>query len=585
MNRLKVLNLEITKKCNLSCKHCGIECSSEKSKLINEELSIIKLDQILKEACNIGCKVLIIAGGEPFLSDKIWDALDLAVKYNLSVSILTNGTLINELLCERLSKYNNIKFIRISLDYPKNEQMMNFRGVNDIVTNIIKSTNILNKYKIPYGIGMSIMHDNIEYIDKIAQISYENGAKFLRVIPIVPIGMAKQHDIDNDFYVKVLKEMILLFQKYYSFKGKNDFIYKDMITNCPAGEESISLNSNGELGLCPLIDYSFKSELSFEETYYSLRNQKIKLQEKSFKKCTSCEYMHLCKCGCIAEYTSNEDRNICLKYIFDKLKDELDKELFNNFFGFSSILYKNFGGNMGSILKIENLKKEYNKKIILNNINLNVKEGRIYGFLGPNGAGKSTTIRIILGLIKEYNGDIKIFNCNLSKNRIEILERIGALVESPAYYEHLSAYDNLKVWAIMKNVALSRIDEVLNIVNLYNNKDKKVKNFSLGMKQRLGIAQALINNPDFLILDEPTNGLDPMGIREIRNLIVSLSKKHNKTILISSHLLSEVELMVDDVGIINNGNLLYEGALDKLKEKYNSLTTLEEIFIKLVEGE
>ena len=240
---------------------------------------------------------------------------------------------------------------------------------------------------------------------------------------------------------------------------------------------------------------------------------------------------------------------------------------------------------MGSILKIENLKKECNKKIILNNINLNVKEGRIYGFLGPNGAGKSTTIRIILGLIKEYNGDIKIFNCNLSKNRIEILERIGALVESPAYYEHLSAYDNLKVWAIMKNVALSRIDEVLNIVNLYNNKDKKVKNFSLGMKQRLGIAQALINNPDFLILDEPTNGLDPMGIREIRNLIVSLSKKHNKTILISSHLLSEVELMVDDVGIINNGNLLYEGALDKLKEKYNSLTTLEEIFIKLVEGE
>ena len=175
---------------------------------------------------------------------------------------------------------------------------------------------------------------------------------------------------------------------------------------------------------------------------------------------------------------------------------------------------------MGSILKIENLKKEYNKKIILNNINLNVKEGRIYGFLGPNGAGKSTTIRIILGLIKEYNGDIKIFNCNLSKNRIEILERIGALVESPEYYEHLSAYDNLKVWAIMKNVALSIIDEVLNIVNLYNNKDKKVKNFSLGMKQRLGIAQALINNPDFLILDEPTNGLDPMGIREIRNLIV-----------------------------------------------------------------
>ena len=238
------------------------------------------------------------------------------------------------------------------------------------------------------------------------------------------------------------------------------------------------------------------------------------------------------------------------------------------------------------MIEFKSVSKSYvEEKRSVDNLNFDVKNGEIFGFLGPNGAGKSTTIRIILGLIKEYNGDIKIFNCNLSKNRIEILERIGALVESPAYYEHLSAYDNLKVWAIMKNVALSRIDEVLNIVNLYNNKDKKVKNFSLGMKQSLGIAQALINNPDFLILDEPTNGLDPMGIREIRNLIVSLSKKHNKTILISSHLLSEVELMVDDVGIINNGNLLYEGALDKLKEKYNSLTTLEEIFIKLVEGE
>ncbi|SHJ37881.1 ABC-2 type transport system ATP-binding protein [Clostridium cavendishii DSM 21758] len=238
---------------------------------------------------------------------------------------------------------------------------------------------------------------------------------------------------------------------------------------------------------------------------------------------------------------------------------------------------------INNVVSINNLNKSYKGKKVLDNVSLNVKKGRIYGFLGPNGAGKSTTIRIILGLIKNYTGNVEVFNSDIKKNQTKILSKIGALVESPSYYDHLSAYKNLKIWATMKGVDYSRIDEVLKIVNLERARDKKASKFSLGMKQRLGIAQALIGNPDFLILDEPTNGLDPMGIKEIRNLIITLAKDYNKTIFISSHLLSEMELMVDDVGIINNGRLLYEGSLKDLRNKYPDMNNLEDIFLLLVE--
>ncbi|MCB2305736.1 ABC transporter ATP-binding protein [Clostridium estertheticum] len=233
------------------------------------------------------------------------------------------------------------------------------------------------------------------------------------------------------------------------------------------------------------------------------------------------------------------------------------------------------------VLKVDNLSKKYKNIKVVDNINLNVKEGTIYGFLGPNGAGKSTTIRMILGLIKATSGTVKLFGDDIQENRIKILKRIGAIVESPSYYGHLSAYDNLKIWSELKGVNSNKIIEVLKLLNLSEAKDKKVNNFSLGMKQRLGIAQALIGDPDFLILDEPTNGLDPMGIREIRNLLISLAKDFNKTIFISSHILSEMELIVDDVGIINKGKLLYEGSLSKLKSEHKSCLNLEEIFINL----
>ncbi|AAK78269.1 ABC-2 type transport system ATP-binding protein [Clostridium acetobutylicum] len=236
------------------------------------------------------------------------------------------------------------------------------------------------------------------------------------------------------------------------------------------------------------------------------------------------------------------------------------------------------------VVEINNLSKTYRGFNAVNNINLNIREGRIYGFLGPNGAGKSTTIRMILGLIKNSSGSIKIFGKNLKENRAEILKNVGALVESPSYYGHLNAYENLKIWSYIKGVDKNAIDEVLKLVNLYEHRKKKVSKFSLGMKQRLGIAQALIGNPELIILDEPTNGLDPMGIKEIRNLIVNLAKKHNKTIIISSHILSEMELMIDDVGIINKGTLLYEGSLSNLKSKYKPDARLEDIFIDLIGG-
>lgn len=236
------------------------------------------------------------------------------------------------------------------------------------------------------------------------------------------------------------------------------------------------------------------------------------------------------------------------------------------------------------VVEVNNLSKNYKGFKAVNGVNLNIKEGRIYGFLGPNGAGKSTTIRMILGLIKSSSGNIKVFDKSLKQNRSSILKNVGALVEAPSYYGHLNAYENLKIWAAIKGVDKEAIDNTLNLVGLYEHRKRKVSKFSLGMKQRLGIAQALIGDPELVILDEPTNGLDPMGIKEIRNLIVDLAKNHNKTIIVSSHILSEMELMVDDIGIINRGKILYEGSLLDLKAKYDSNLSLEDIFLDLTGG-
>lgn len=204
----------------------------------------------------------------------------------------------------------------------------------------------------------------------------------------------------------------------------------------------------------------------------------------------------------------------------------------------------------------------------IESLELKVPKGSIYGFLGPNGSGKSTTIRLILGLLKKQSGKVALFGENFNPNtRLESLDKIGALIENPSLYEHLNSVDNLRIAANYRgNISSERIDEVLEIVKLTHAKKKKVKAYSLGMKQRLGLAISLLSNPELIILDEPTNGLDPKGIIEMRELIKELNEKYGTTIFISSHLLSEIEKTCTHVGIIRNGKMLYQDTVKALKQ-------------------
>jgi ABC-type multidrug transport system ATPase subunit len=203
---------------------------------------------------------------------------------------------------------------------------------------------------------------------------------------------------------------------------------------------------------------------------------------------------------------------------------------------------------------------------VLNGINLQVPEGSIYGFLGQNGAGKTTTLKLLLGLLKKQQGEILIFGKSFEKNRIEILQKAGSLIESPSIYGHLTATENLKLLQKIYQCKDERIQYVLELTGLADTGSKKAGKFSLGMKQRLSIAIALLNNPSLLILDEPTNGLDPNGIIEMRAFLKKLNAEQSITIVISSHLLTEVEKLVSHVGIINHGELKFQGALEKLMD-------------------
>ncbi|WP_242145913.1 MULTISPECIES: ABC transporter ATP-binding protein [unclassified Bacillus cereus group] len=220
-----------------------------------------------------------------------------------------------------------------------------------------------------------------------------------------------------------------------------------------------------------------------------------------------------------------------------------------------------------TIIKTTNLTKVYGKQRSVDHLNINVNKGEIYGFIGRNGAGKTTTIRMLLGLIKPTSGKIEIFGEDFTKNQKDILRRIGSIVEVPGFYENLTARENLLINAKIIGVhKKNAIEEALEIVGLQYETKKLVGKYSLGMKQRLGIARALLHYPELLILDEPTNGLDPIGIKEMRKLIKSLAQERNITIFISSHILSEVEQLVDHMGIIHKGKLLEETSLDSLRK-------------------
>ncbi|WP_420570704.1 ABC transporter ATP-binding protein [Kordia sp.] len=229
------------------------------------------------------------------------------------------------------------------------------------------------------------------------------------------------------------------------------------------------------------------------------------------------------------------------------------------------------------IIKTENLSFSYakNRKDI-KNLSLKVPKGSIYGFLGPNGSGKTTTIRLLLGLLKKNGGVIELFDKTIEKSRIENLGKIGALIENPSLYGNLNALENLKIAANYRgNISKERIEEVLEIVKLSYAKHKKVKAYSLGMKQRLGLAISLLSEPSLLILDEPTNGLDPKGIIEMRELIKELNQNHGTTIFISSHLLSEIEKTCTHVGIIREGEMLFQDTVNALQESQNDTLKIE----------
>lgn len=228
-------------------------------------------------------------------------------------------------------------------------------------------------------------------------------------------------------------------------------------------------------------------------------------------------------------------------------------------------------------LAIETVGLNFNfgNQTIVKNLSLQVPTGSIYGFLGPNGAGKTTTIKILLNLLKSPNDQVFIFGKEINHNRIASLRKIGALVEQPAIYAHLTGRENLINRCILLGISKQKATEMLALVGLSDSANKKTAKYSLGMKQRLGIALALVSDPELLLLDEPTNGLDPNGIIEIRNLMIDLTANHNKTILVSSHLLAEIERTATHVGIINKGQLLFQGTIDELQLLNKPLLEIE----------
>ncbi len=236
---------------------------------------------------------------------------------------------------------------------------------------------------------------------------------------------------------------------------------------------------------------------------------------------------------------------------------------------------------MNEMVTTTDLTKKYGNNVCVNALNMSVKEHSIYGFLGPNGSGKSTTLKMLLGLVRPARGEIRIAGQTLNpKNRIKILKETGSLIESPSYYGHLTARENLEIFSTILSLPDKNVDEVLRIVRLDRQENKKVSAYSMGMKQRLGLASALLSFPPLLILDEPVNGLDPAGIQEMRQLIQSLPAVYGMTVIISSHLLSEIDQIADDLCIIANGKSMFQGSLEQL-HAMNPSMTLEEIYLQL----
>ena len=242
---------------------------------------------------------------------------------------------------------------------------------------------------------------------------------------------------------------------------------------------------------------------------------------------------------------------------------------------------------MDYMITTEHLTKKYKNFVSVNQVSLHIRKGSIYGFLGPNGAGKSTTMKMLLGLTVPTKGSFSIDGKHFPEDRMDILKEIGSFIEAPSFYANLTGRENLDVIRRILGLPKESVEDALELVGLTEFGDRLAKKYSLGMKQRLGLAGALLGRPPVLILDEPTNGLDPSGIHEIRELVKSLPGLYDCTILISSHMLSEIELMADDIGILNHGRLLFEGSLDELRQTAVktgfAANNLEDVFLSMVD--
>lgn len=242
---------------------------------------------------------------------------------------------------------------------------------------------------------------------------------------------------------------------------------------------------------------------------------------------------------------------------------------------------------MNNMITTSHLTKKYKSFTAVSDVSLHIQKGRIYGFLGPNGAGKSTTMKILLGLTAPTKGSFTIDGKHFPEDRLAILKEIGSFIESPSFYANLTGRENLDIIRRILDLPENAVDDALELVGLTAFGNRLAKKYSLGMKQRLGLAEALIGRPPILILDEPTNGLDPSGIHEIRNLIKALPALYDCTVLISSHMLSEIELIADDIGILNHGQLLFEGELNELRQyamnRGFAADNLEDMFLSMIE--